>query len=81
MGLRLSPASNFCTECLCLRQSAVVNGYFAFRMSHYAIHVRDIFPYFSFSSGTGDMSPDDPEEHVPTVQDSEINLLKSGDVT
>lgn len=34
-----------------------------------------------FSSGTGDMSPDDPEEHVPTVQDSEINLLNSGDVT
>lgn len=51
-------------------------------MSHYAIHVKgDISPCFSFSSGTGDMSPDDPEEHVPTVQDSEINLLKSGDVT
>ncbi|XP_040895976.1 FYVE and coiled-coil domain-containing protein 1 [Toxotes jaculatrix] len=31
--------------------------------------------------GTGDVTPDDPEEHVPTVQDSEINLLKSGEVT
>lgn len=31
--------------------------------------------------GTGEATPDDPEEHVPTVQDSEINLLKSGDVT
>ncbi|KAM4628769.1 FYVE and coiled-coil domain-containing protein 1 [Polymixia lowei] len=31
--------------------------------------------------GTGDTTPDDPEEHVPTVQDSEINLLKSGEVT
>ncbi|XP_070764455.1 FYVE and coiled-coil domain-containing protein 1 [Enoplosus armatus] len=31
--------------------------------------------------GAGDVSPDDPEEHVPTVQDSEINLLKSGEVT
>ncbi|XP_076583049.1 FYVE and coiled-coil domain-containing protein 1 [Chaetodon auriga] len=30
---------------------------------------------------TGDITPDDPEEHVPTVQDSEINLLKSGEVT
>ncbi|KAG7230838.1 hypothetical protein INR49_019652, partial [Caranx melampygus] len=30
---------------------------------------------------TGDVTPDDPEEHVPTVQDSEINLLKSGEVT
>uniref|UniRef100_A0A8D0D5V5 FYVE and coiled-coil domain-containing protein 1 n=1 Tax=Sander lucioperca TaxID=283035 RepID=A0A8D0D5V5_SANLU len=31
--------------------------------------------------GIGDLTPDDPEEHVPTVQDSEINLLKSGEVT
>ncbi|KAJ3598984.1 hypothetical protein NHX12_032947 [Muraenolepis orangiensis] len=32
--------------------------------------------------GTGDMTPDDPEDHVPTtVQDSEINLLKSGEIT
>ncbi|XP_038571987.1 FYVE and coiled-coil domain-containing protein 1 isoform X1 [Micropterus salmoides] len=31
--------------------------------------------------GTGDVTPDDPEENVPTVQDSEINLLKSGEVT
>lgn len=28
-----------------------------------------------------DVTPDDPEEHVPTVQDAEINLLRSGDVT
>ncbi|KAK5870171.1 hypothetical protein PBY51_024827 [Eleginops maclovinus] len=28
--------------------------------------------------GTGDVTP---EDHVPTVQDSEINLLKSGEVT
>ena len=34
-----------------------------------------------FCRGTGDVTPDDPEEHVPTVQDSEINLLKSGEVT
>eukprot|EP00066_Takifugu_rubripes_P030405 XP_011619671.1 PREDICTED: FYVE and coiled-coil domain-containing protein 1-like [Takifugu rubripes] len=27
------------------------------------------------------MTPDDPEDHVPTVQDSEINLLKSGEIT
>ncbi|XP_070687936.1 FYVE and coiled-coil domain-containing protein 1 isoform X2 [Pempheris klunzingeri] len=31
--------------------------------------------------GAGDVTSDDPEEHVPTVQDSEINLLKSGEVT
>ncbi|XP_061594117.1 FYVE and coiled-coil domain-containing protein 1 isoform X2 [Cololabis saira] len=29
--------------------------------------------------GTGDVTPD--EEQVPTVQDSEINLLKSGEIT
>lgn len=29
----------------------------------------------------GDMTPDDPEDHVPTVQDSEVNLLKSGELT
>uniref|UniRef100_A0A8D3A5J2 FYVE and coiled-coil domain-containing protein 1 n=1 Tax=Scophthalmus maximus TaxID=52904 RepID=A0A8D3A5J2_SCOMX len=34
-----------------------------------------------FCRGTGDVTPDDPEEQVPTVQDSEINLLKSGEVT
>ncbi|KAM3620060.1 uncharacterized protein V6R79_017664 [Siganus canaliculatus] len=28
-----------------------------------------------------DATPDDPEENVPTVQDSEITLLKSGEVT
>uniref|UniRef100_A0A667XZR7 FYVE and coiled-coil domain-containing protein 1 n=1 Tax=Myripristis murdjan TaxID=586833 RepID=A0A667XZR7_9TELE len=32
-------------------------------------------------AGTGDATPDDSEEHVPTVQDSEINLLRSGEVT
>ncbi|KAF3834876.1 hypothetical protein F7725_027434 [Dissostichus mawsoni] len=31
--------------------------------------------------GTGDVTPDDPEDHVPTVQDTEINILKSGEVT
>ncbi|XP_068175313.1 FYVE and coiled-coil domain-containing protein 1 [Antennarius striatus] len=31
--------------------------------------------------GTGDVNPDDSEEHVPTVQDSEINLLISGEIT
>nr|XP_020462695.1 FYVE and coiled-coil domain-containing protein 1 [Monopterus albus] len=31
--------------------------------------------------GTEDATPDDPEEQVPTVQDSEISLLKSGEVT
>lgn len=34
-----------------------------------------------FCRGTGDAAPDDPEEHIPTVQDSEINLLRSGEVT
>ncbi|XP_042337521.1 FYVE and coiled-coil domain-containing protein 1 [Plectropomus leopardus] len=38
-------------------------------------------PPGSLDIGTGDMTPDDLEEHVPTVQDSEINLLKSGEVT
>lgn len=48
------------------------------------IHFKeDIIPCVSldFSRSTGDVTPDDPEEHVPTVQDSEINLLKSGEVT
>ncbi|XP_046905511.1 FYVE and coiled-coil domain-containing protein 1 [Hypomesus transpacificus] len=31
--------------------------------------------------GTGDLTPDDPEENVPTVQDAEINLLKCGELT
>uniref|UniRef100_A0A667XZT7 FYVE and coiled-coil domain-containing protein 1 n=1 Tax=Myripristis murdjan TaxID=586833 RepID=A0A667XZT7_9TELE len=35
----------------------------------------------SICRGTGDATPDDSEEHVPTVQDSEINLLRSGEVT
>ncbi|XP_078024853.1 FYVE and coiled-coil domain-containing protein 1 isoform X1 [Epinephelus lanceolatus] len=38
-------------------------------------------PPGSLDIGTGDVTPDDPEEQVPTVQDSEINLLKSGEVT
>uniref|UniRef100_A0A673AAD2 FYVE and coiled-coil domain-containing protein 1 n=1 Tax=Sphaeramia orbicularis TaxID=375764 RepID=A0A673AAD2_9TELE len=28
-----------------------------------------------------DVTPDDAEDHVPTVQDAEINLVKSGEVT
>ena len=36
---------------------------------------------FSFYRGTGDLTPDDPEENVPTVQDAEINLLKCGELT
>ncbi|KAK2907791.1 FYVE and coiled-coil domain-containing protein 1 [Channa argus] len=35
----------------------------------------------ALNMATGDVTPDDPEEHVPTVQDSEINLLKSGEIT
>lgn len=35
----------------------------------------------NFCRGIGDVTPDDPEEHVPTVQDSEVNLLKSGEIT
>ncbi|KAM9358165.1 FYVE and coiled-coil domain-containing protein 1 [Symphorus nematophorus] len=42
---------------------------------------QDRRPQGSLDIGTGDVTPDDPEEHVPTVQDSEINLLKSGEVT
>ncbi|XP_055020627.1 FYVE and coiled-coil domain-containing protein 1 isoform X2 [Boleophthalmus pectinirostris] len=30
---------------------------------------------------TGDATPEDAEEHIPTIQDSEINLLKSGEIT
>ncbi|XP_073331982.1 FYVE and coiled-coil domain-containing protein 1 [Pagrus major] len=42
---------------------------------------RDRRPLGALDLSTGDVTPDDPEEHVPTVQDSEINLLKSGEVT
>ncbi|KAF1385786.1 hypothetical protein PFLUV_G00111390 [Perca fluviatilis] len=42
---------------------------------------QDRRPPGSLDIGIGDLTPDDPEEHVPTVQDSEINLLKSGEVT
>ncbi|XP_071403032.1 FYVE and coiled-coil domain-containing protein 1 [Centroberyx affinis] len=42
---------------------------------------QDRRPPGALDIGTGDATPDDPEEHVPTVQDSEINLLKSGEVT
>ncbi|XP_059197312.1 FYVE and coiled-coil domain-containing protein 1 [Centropristis striata] len=42
---------------------------------------QDRRPPGALDIGTGDVTPDDPEEHVPTVQDSEINLLRSGEVT
>ncbi|XP_022615233.1 FYVE and coiled-coil domain-containing protein 1-like [Seriola dumerili] len=42
---------------------------------------QDRRPPGAMDIGTGDLTPDDPEERVPTVQDSEINLLKSGEVT
>ncbi|XP_034737346.1 FYVE and coiled-coil domain-containing protein 1 [Etheostoma cragini] len=42
---------------------------------------QDRRPPGSLDIGIGDLTPDDPEKHVPTVQDSEINLLKSGEVT
>ncbi|XP_029355642.1 FYVE and coiled-coil domain-containing protein 1 [Echeneis naucrates] len=42
---------------------------------------QDQRPPGALDIGTGDMTPDDPEEQVPTVQDSEINLLKSGELT
>lgn len=40
-----------------------------------------VLQYCQFCRGIGDVTPDDPEENVPTVQDSEINLLKSGELT
>lgn len=40
---------------------------------------QDRRPPGALDIGTGDVTPDD--ERVPTVQDSEINLLKSGEVT
>uniref|UniRef100_A0A671V999 FYVE and coiled-coil domain-containing protein 1 n=1 Tax=Sparus aurata TaxID=8175 RepID=A0A671V999_SPAAU len=43
--------------------------------------VNGVYDSDTTSQTTGEMTPDDPEEHVPTVQDSEINLLKSGEVT
>uniref|UniRef100_UPI0037E74818 FYVE and coiled-coil domain-containing protein 1 n=1 Tax=Semicossyphus pulcher TaxID=241346 RepID=UPI0037E74818 len=42
---------------------------------------QDRQPTGALDVNTGDVTPDDPEEHVPTVQDSEINLLRSGEVT
>ncbi|KAM9848800.1 FYVE and coiled-coil domain-containing protein 1 isoform 1-T4 [Aulostomus maculatus] len=42
---------------------------------------QDRRPPGSLDIGIGDVTPDDPEENVPTVQDSELNLLKSGEVT
>ncbi|KAF7659670.1 hypothetical protein LDENG_00294540 [Lucifuga dentata] len=42
---------------------------------------QDRRPSAAVDIGTGDVSPDDPDEHVSTVQDSEINLLRSGDVS
>uniref|UniRef100_A0A8C6T380 FYVE and coiled-coil domain-containing protein 1 n=1 Tax=Neogobius melanostomus TaxID=47308 RepID=A0A8C6T380_9GOBI len=35
----------------------------------------------SLDGDTGDATPEEADDHVPTVQDSEINLLKSGEVT
>lgn len=42
---------------------------------------QDRRPLGALDVDRGDLTPDNPEEHVPTVQDSEINLLRSGDVT
>ncbi|XP_044216809.1 FYVE and coiled-coil domain-containing protein 1 isoform X2 [Thunnus albacares] len=42
---------------------------------------QDRRPPGALDIGIGEMTPDDPEEHVPTVQDSEVNLLKSGEIT
>ncbi|XP_020335812.1 FYVE and coiled-coil domain-containing protein 1 [Oncorhynchus kisutch] len=42
---------------------------------------QDARPLGALDIGTGAVSPDDPEENVPTVQDTEITLLKSGEVT
>ncbi|KAM3876458.1 FYVE and coiled-coil domain-containing protein 1 [Diretmus argenteus] len=42
---------------------------------------QDTRPPGALDIGTGDATPNDAEEHVPTVQDSEMNLLKSGEVT
>lgn len=56
-------------------------------MNHYAIEelyenkILFCASCVGFCRGTGDVTLDDPEEQVPTVQDSEINLLKSGEVT
>ncbi|XP_077439779.1 FYVE and coiled-coil domain-containing protein 1 isoform X1 [Vanacampus margaritifer] len=38
-------------------------------------------PPGSVDIGVGELTPDEPEENVATVQDSEINLLKSGELT
>ncbi|KAM9796833.1 FYVE and coiled-coil domain-containing protein 1 isoform 1-T2 [Syngnathus typhle] len=38
-------------------------------------------PSGSLNIGVGELTPDEPEENVATVQDSEINLLKSGELT
>nr|XP_046157527.1 FYVE and coiled-coil domain-containing protein 1-like isoform X1 [Oncorhynchus gorbuscha] len=42
---------------------------------------QDTRPLGALEIGTGDTTPDDPEENVPTLQDAEIALLKSGEVT
>ncbi|XP_034386132.1 FYVE and coiled-coil domain-containing protein 1 isoform X1 [Cyclopterus lumpus] len=42
---------------------------------------QDQRPPGALDIGSRDVTPDDPEDHVATVQDSEINLLKSGEVT
>ncbi|XP_051930680.1 FYVE and coiled-coil domain-containing protein 1 isoform X1 [Hippocampus zosterae] len=38
-------------------------------------------PPGSLDIGAGELTPDEPEENVATVQDLEINLLKSGELT
>ncbi|XP_057697640.1 FYVE and coiled-coil domain-containing protein 1 isoform X2 [Corythoichthys intestinalis] len=38
-------------------------------------------PPGSLDIGVGELTPDEPEENVAPVQDSEINLLKSGELT
>lgn len=42
---------------------------------------QDRRPPGALDMSTGDVTPDDTEDHIPTVQDSEINLLRSGEVT
>ncbi|CAJ1060414.1 FYVE and coiled-coil domain-containing protein 1 [Xyrichtys novacula] len=42
---------------------------------------QDRRPPGALDMSAGGVTPDDPEEHIPTVQDSEINLLRSGEIT
>lgn len=52
---------------------------FSFWMNHYANE--EFLRLTGSFRQAGELTPDDPEECVPTVQDSELNLLKSGEVT